>query len=468
LRVLPDKLRFLLKPGAFVPLILIILLLLFAGIFALTQERDDDFIADDFESAEYVFELPDEEQELLTERIPPGPPRWFRSNAGGMALEETPSRLSALRNTYALVVDYVVPAELDERLKSFYRRDYTIEVRILYERGEESRRQWIFRDQTGVTRLNAVFRPLMDEPPDDEFLDDELPDDEPLTEALLAEAVLQEAEALTEETEIAFAVEDISPDDAIPEPDSPSEVSVPTVDDAERMGFIERYNDKAQIIEDRLLFDNGIEMHVVYLYNRNMLIKAETRKKLPDSPPVALYTDSYRYNRSFSLRHVERLYHEGTITEPVRLTFSGRVLEAVSNQNFLSDRLYERSDFLGNFAAGEGFRMLFDTDGRGRIITQTLVDSKDDTVWVIKNTWSGDRIVGILKTEGKDEKRVEYEYDKDGNRIVQRDIHNGVIERLVYAKGEIEVEELFINGVVVLRAHWEDGRKIFEERVRRQ
>jgi hypothetical protein len=446
-----NKLRFLLKPGAFVPLILVILLLLFAAIFALTQETDDNFMADDFESAEYTFEFPDGELEPLPEWIPPGPPRWFRSNAGGMTLEEVSSRLAALRNTYALVIDYTSPAEMDERLKPFYRRDYTIEVRILYEKGEESRRQWLFQDAAGVTRLNAVFM---------------LSPNEQTAEESLQEESLEEEEEITEETEVALADEDVPPDESVPDMDSPSVVSA--ADEGERTGFIELYNDKARIIEDRWLFDNGNETHIVYLYSRNMLIKAQTRKKFPDSPPVALYTDNYRYNRSFSLRHVERLYHAESITEPVRLTFPSRVLESASNQNFLSDKLYVQSDFLMNFVAGEGFRMVYDTDDRGRIITQTLINDQNETVWMIKNTWSGDRIVAILKTEGKDEKRIEFEYDRDGNRMVQRDLHNGVLERMVHVEGNLEIEELFINGVVVLRAHWEDGRKIFEERVRRQ
>jgi hypothetical protein len=468
------------KPGAFVPLILVILLLLFAGIFALTQEKEEDLFSDDFDPAELALDIPDGEQEPPPEWIPPGPPRWFRSNAGGMMLAEVPSRLAALRNTYALVVDYVAPSELDERLASFYHDDYTVEVRILYDQGKESRRQWLLRDKAGVTRLNAVFRPPREESEEQpeersaqtlsqETPDDEQPVEEPLAEELLQEESLPEladAQEITEETEIEIAAADPPPNVPMPDLDSPDEVS--TADEAGRVGFIELYNSKAQIVEDRTLFDNDTETHIVYIYNRNTLVQAETYQKLPDLSPVKWYTDNYRYNRSFSLRQVERLYHEGKIAEPIRLTFPNRVLQAVSNQTFLSDKLYVRSDFLGNFVAGEGFRMKFDTDSKGRIITQTLIDSDNKTVWVIRNTWSGDRIVTILKTEDKDEKRVEYEYDKDGNRMVQRDIHNGVLERMVRAEGEIEIEELFLNGVVVLRAHWEDGRKIFEERVRRQ
>jgi hypothetical protein len=458
--------RLLKKPGAFVPLILVILLLLFAGILAITQETDDESVADNFDSAELALDIPDEEQEPPPEWISPGPPRWFRSNAGGMLLEEVPSRLAALRNDYALVVDYVAPAELDERLVSFYHDEYTVEVRILYDQGKESRKQWLLRDEAGVTRLNAVFRPPKEEP-DEETEQAVEPAEELSAEAALQETVPEEIElAAEEESGDELAAAEPPPDDPMPDLDSPDAIAI--ADDAERVGFIELYNEKAQIIEDRTLFDNDSETHMVYTYNRNMLIKAETYQKRSALPPTKWYTDNYRYNRSYSLRHVERLYHEGAIIEPIRLTFPHRVLQDISNQAFLSDKLYIRSDFLGNFVAGEGFRMQFDTDSRGRIMTQTLINGNNETVWVIRNTWSGDRIVTIRKTEGDNEKRIEFEYDKAGNRMVQRDIHNGVLERLVHAEGEIEVEELFVNGVVVLRAHWEDGRKIFEERVRRQ
>jgi YD repeat-containing protein len=95
-----------------------------------------------------------------------------------------------------------------------------------------------------------------------------------------------------------------------------------------------------------------------------------------------------------------------------------------------------------------------------------MIDDEDNVIWIIENIWVGDRIVRILKTEGSDEWLTEYEYDGAGNRVVQRDIHNGVLERLIHSEGEKETEELYLNGIVVLRAYWENGRKIHEERVR--
>jgi hypothetical protein len=436
------------KPGALVLLIFFLVFLIFAGIFAITQEsadmnarevnirnriaRDESVLDDSlpFDSEEYAGEP-------LPEWIPPGPPRWFRSNAGGMTLEEIPSRLAALRNKYALVIDYLPPYELEPRLLPFFHDDYIIEIRVLYEQGNESRRQWLFRSDSGNVWLNAVFR--------------------------------QESEAAVEETIDALAVFDDDtdkiPDDLLPEEEIPASIAV---DESEyASGFIETFNENGRIVGAYTLFKDGGEILTEYFYNGNVLIKTTTQTKVPDAETVhTVYTDTYRYNRSFSLRHVERLYHGQADVEPVRLLFPSRILEAAANDSFLSEKLTLSSDFLGSQTADEGFRVIFDTDSRGRILSQTMFDANDNEVWSIVNTWSGDRIASIMKIEGDDNKLTEYEYNSNGDRIVQRDIHNGVLERLVYTDGQNETEELFLNGVVVLRAYWENGRKTHEERVR--
>jgi hypothetical protein len=470
------------KPGAFVPLILFGVLLLCAGIFALTQEPPDGppgrsgSVPDDEDAA---FDLPDDEEEY-PEWIPPGPPRWFRSNAGGMTLEETRSRLFALRNRYALVIDYVPPREIETRLLPYYHDSYSVEIRILYEEGAETRRQWLFHDESGITRLNAVFRRIPDILPDEDAAEE-------LVEISVEEAAVDQNDDLSVDdnevsdkaalAEIApaddgadkadLAAEPPPPDDHMPVMDS-SHVSALIGEKTLSMGFIELYNEKAQIIEDRWLFDDDSVIMIMYSYNRGVMLKAETRKMLSGSEFKAVYTDYYRYNRSLSLRNIERVYYEAAISEPVRLTFPGRVLEAASDANFIGDKLSVITDFMGNFLVGEGFRVIYDTDNRGRVLSQTMIDKNNETVWVLKNTWVGDRIVSSLKSEGDDVKLTEYEYNDGGDRVVQRDIHNGVLERVVYTNGANETEELYMNGVLVLRAFWEDGRKISEERVRRR
>ena len=429
------------KISTIIPPALFLLLLLFAGILAITQESDED----DFEAPEPAFDETmldalftdgEEYDGEYSEDIwmPPGPPRWFRSNAGGMALEEVPSRLYAIRNEYALVIDYIAPDELDPFLIPFYAKEFNIEIHVLYEEGRESRRQWLFRDEAGSTRVNAVFRYTDADPADNEDL-----------------------EYVTSEF-----------DDA---EDSDEYVPVPRMDDSRTAaGFVEVYGENSLIAGDYLFPEEGEQIMTEYFYNGSTLIRAETAKKTAGTESSGyekMYTDNYRYNRSSSLRYVERLYHETVINDPVRLLFPYRILDAASSENFLSEKLFPQFDFFGEQMVAEGFRMVYETDSRGRIQKQTLFNNNDEIVWVIVNTWSGDRIASVKKTEGENVWLTEYRHDGKGKRTEQRDTHNGVLERLVLIDGDRETEELYMNGVVILRAFWEDGRKISEERVRR-
>jgi hypothetical protein len=468
---------------AWLPAVLFVLILLFVGILAITQEAEEESVLDELALDDMIAGLAEEnggEGELPPIWEPPGPPRWFRSNAGGMTLEEIPSRLAALRNKYALVIDYIPPEEIEPRLLPYYKDEYIIEIRILYEQGAESRRQWLFRDEAGTARLNAVFIPPAEERPEEQ--PEEQPDKteiEPEETAAeidndidtieeadkIAEAELEETEPAEEElSEVVAEVPDESP----PE-DEPQTASVPERREMPvSLGFIEIFNETSRITEERQFFDDGSETLILYSYNTNILVKAEAREKREGEEYHTAYVDYYRYNRSYSLRHVERQFHEATYRQPVRLTFPGRVLDAASDENFISDKLMIVSDFLGSFSAGEGYRTIYTTDSKGRILTQTMLNDKDEEIWVIVNTWSGDRIVAMEKTEGEDKKVTEYEYDSAGDRIVQRDIHNGALERLVRTNGDNETEELYLDGTLVLKAYWVNGKKVSEERVRRR
>jgi len=119
------------------------------------------------------------------------------------------------------------------------------------------------------------------------------------------------------------------------------------------------------------------------------------------------------------------------------------------------------------FDAGDGFSVRYETDVRGRVLTQTMLDENDEIVWEVRNRWDGDRIAAIYRTADGEERLTEFEFDWEGNRVVQREIRNGVLERIVRTYGTTETEELYMDGVLMLRALWEDGRKISEERVRR-
>jgi YD repeat-containing protein len=491
LRELPRKSSLSLKAPLLLKarLISIVFLLVFSMVavfFAITQETEDEGNRDHGDLVSDLIAMEEEEEAIEPEFIPTGPPRWFRSNAGGMALEEIPSRLGAIRNKYALVVDYIAPDELDPRLSPFYKKDYIIEIRVLYKERVETRRQWLLRDEAGNTKVNAVFRTPEGE---GEVLPDE-PGDE-FAEAVLEETAAPEVfetntgiaeaspngdaapandDSVDEEFEQQDALE-LAAEDAPANEVSPSKKGAPSSSSApkEPGGFIEVFNDKGQIEKDYSLFEDGSELLTEYFYKDNVLIRAETKTKdFEDIEYKKTHTDNYKYNRSYSLRNVERVFHAASNLEPVRLVFPGRVLEAAYEKDFIKEKLTLTSDFLGGNFVDDGYRMVYDTDSRGRVLGQTLFNSKDEVVWKIKNTWVGDRIAAIVKTEGDDERRTEYDYNSAGDRVAQRDIMNGALERQVLINGSKETEELYLNGIIVLRAFWEDGRKISEERIRRR
>ena len=84
----------------------------------------------------------------------------------------------------------------------------------------------------------------------------------------------------------------------------------------------------------------------------------------------------------------------------------------------------------------------------------------------LTNTWSGDRLLSVLWKTKDENTLIEYEYDEEGDRVVERNFNHGVLERIVYIQDDMEIEDIFINGVLMLRAYWENGKKIREERPR--
>jgi hypothetical protein len=440
--------------------------LLCAAIIALTQESGEAGIDPPAGPDLPLGALPDEAADTVPPETAPmreipdwvRPARWFRSNSGGMTLEEIPSRLAALRGEYALVIDFINPEELPEYVLPFYNDSYFIEIRILYRDGAESRRQYIFRDQIGTNRLVAAFYPSQD---GENSSGGEAQADDAADSAAGAAAELDETGAALAENDEAQSANT----------EGPLSARIPR-------GFIEIYDMNRLITGDHQFFEDGEETKTEFFYNRGAVTRSESWRR-SGGDFMRTYTDSFRYNRSQSLRAVERLYHEtqnaesgsgvetGDSGEPVRLAFPSRILDAAKHDDFISDKLAPLSSFFGDTVVQEGYRMIFTTDERGRILTQTLLERADKEVWVVVNTWSGERIASSLKTEGDNELLTEYEYDASGKRILERNSRNVVLERLVRAEGDKrELEELYMNGEVILKAEWEDGRKISEHRVR--
>ena len=429
-----------------VPVIILVLLLI-AGLIAMTQESDsfnpvprtprtvtdndddDQWLSD--EDAEYrdnilnYFEFADDVPEWIT------PARWFRSNTGGMALEEIPSRLAALRNEYALVIDFVSREELPEYLEEYYNNNYYIEIRVLYKNGEETRKQWIFRDNGGTTRLIAAFT----EPENDE-----------------AENIYE----VNDETDFINNLEDTNNNEKI-----------------NRNGFIEIFDRNGYITSEYRFFDNGTINKNEYNYNNGMIISTSSllwEENEEGGEFAQTHIDYYRYNRSSFLRSVERVFYKERQISPsdesIILSFPGNILSAARVDKFISERINPYPEFFGDVAVTKESKILFTTNERGRVLAETFYDENDNIIWVIQNIWQDDRIISVTKTENGIEYLAEYEYDSDGNRILERNLKDGVIERLVRSEGSRDIEYLYLNNVVVMQAVWEDGRKISETRVR--
>jgi hypothetical protein len=356
-----------------------------------------------------------------------GEPRWFISNAAGMTLEPAYSRF-ALRGKYALMVDRVSSSGIPERLREFYDSSYTVEIRVLYEDGEESRRQWLFIDPDERIRLVAVFNAV---PPSGDTGKD------------------------TDE-EAGEGEEENKPD---------------------LSGFIELYNAENRIIEEHQIDSDGADRIVTYFYVNQTLVRAETVTKNPpavdtegseEEAPVPFCTDYYRYSRSSSLRAVERVYHRsGDVgDERVRLPFPHMVLDAARQTDFVRPVLPISSEFFQDILVNAGDRVIYTTDSRGRILTETRQNEAGEVLGELRNTWTGNRLTRVQWISGEDDRVTEYEYNENGDRILERNINKGTLERVIHISGDQEIEELYMDGRVILRAIWENGRKISEERVR--
>ncbi|AEF83149.1 hypothetical protein TREAZ_0011 [Leadbettera azotonutricia ZAS-9] len=356
---------------------------------------------------------------------------WYRSNASGLAIELIPSAFAALRNEYSLEIRK--SPEAPSLLLSYYSDEFSIENRRLYEKGELLKQQWIFRDEKGITRLNA--------------------------------SVAEEGEA--------------------------------------RTGFIELFDKDRFITEEHQFLADGTESIFRFFYSQGTLIRAETWLKKeevqveeagevpPENEPllaegeaspglnaapepaapelVLLTTDYYRYTRSHSLRAIERVYHSDIAEgEKAKIGFPGISPGFSKGVEFVNPGFAYSSEFFNDILITAGTKVSYTTDDRGRILSETRRDEEGELIGEIKNTWTGDRLDSVFWKSGDDERTTQYEYDSEGNRIMEKDYRGETLERTVRSQGNREVEELYMNGSVILRAVWEDGRKISEERVRPQ
>ena len=360
---------------------------------------------------------------------------WYISNAGGMALEKA-MRALALRNTHALSVEPLSRSSLPAVLLSYAAANYRMELRILYKDGEALRRQYLFYGPGNQIRVVAAFNADFFNPPE------------------LTEQDVPEGDLDREAVDLAAASEEKGPD---------------------LVGFIEVYNSQGQLEEERIFEPRSYDRIVQYSYRNGVLISAETQvlgALDEEGIPVVTerYADYYRYSRSHSLRSVERQYSavgedEPNLEESTLLHFPHTIIGIGDSMDFVSNIATMESDFFRRIPMKEGYSIIYATDERGRILTETLLDESGELLARLENHWNGNRLDAVTWKAGDEERRVEYEYDSAGDRLAEWNYVAGELERVVRTEGNREVEELYMNGQAILRTIWEDGRRVSEERL---
>jgi hypothetical protein len=317
---------------------------------------------------------------LILAALPVSAQNWYLSNPSGMVLDRIASKEAAFKLKWSLSTERVLPAVLPGLLKPLHEEAFVIERRVLYKEKKIMRRQWLFLDRRGLTRLNAS-----------------------------------------------------------------------SGEGTNSLSLIEIFSSEGFIV--RTIHPGSEPYETVYSYSGGVLLKTETSRA-----GGLLWTDHYRYTRSSQLRGIERVFGDNT----EYFKFPPPLDAFIGPQS-----PYEYSLILGalrDVFIEEAVKVLYSTDDRGRILTETRYDGEGRVLAEIFHTWSGDRLTQIDWTAGDNNGRVEFEYE-DSERILERNYRNGALERTVTRDGDKETEELFVNGKPVLRAVWEDGRKIMEERL---
>lgn len=422
--------------------IVVIVLILFAGILAVTQEAQPRDImpsnpvneAAPEERTEYFHEIFQSYEKK--EEIPywVKPVRWFISNKGGMAVEEMPSQVTALRNEYALAVYFTAMDELPDYLLPYYNEIFFIEVRMLYEKGKQHRIQWLFRDLNGTVRLVSVIRET----------------DEKETQ----KTAIVSSDEYDDENENDEIIDDIND----------------VLDKKRYTGFIEIYDENALLVTEYRFYNDGRKSRTDYMFNHGLLISITFLQWEEDKEEyIESYADFLRYNRSLFLRSVERVFYSDRqlnfAEEPLRFSFPRRIEEMSDPSHLISEKINSYPEFFGEVTVSANNKIVYTTDERSRVVSQSLYDDTGSIIWVIENTWLNDRIISTSKTEDGITSLAQFEYDSSGDRIIERNFKNGVLERVVTTYGKTDIEELYFNGKMVLRAVWENGRKISETRV---
>lgn len=221
-------------------------------------------------------------------------------------------------------------------------------------------------------------------------------------------------------------------------------------------GFAEYYDESGLLIQEDTFLAESI-LSIQYSYNDGKLLRTET---LQDGG-IPLYSDEYRYARSGSLRSIMRIFHSEELEN--RISYFAP-LGLTQGNNFAAKPIHAiSSDFISDIINAENRNIEYVTDERGRIISEIHKDEEGNIIGELTNTWSGERLATIAWNGENDVRFIEYEYNENGDRIIERNYRTGILERLIRTEEGLDVEELYLRGSLSLRAVWKDGQKISEE-----
>lgn len=257
---------------------------------------------------------------------------------------------------------------------------------------------------------------------------------------------------------------------------------------------IERYDPRHRMVEERILGSDGSGSLIKYEWNGDRLLRASSYGLSPEGiAEEPEWTDSYVYLRDGALRSVTRTPDSTRFVQDTRLAVprsletksadggaaltrfdpSGRVVETVrvdgdGNAEPVVETVAYGED--GKNAGpsishrGEGSATIeTERDVSGHVVRETKVASDGSVVYENLSAWEGDRVKSVSTRTGQTRTRTDYSYDGKGNRILEKNYRNGILERVVRRDGESEVEELYKNGKIVLRAYYEGGKRVREE-----
>ncbi|MDR0411590.1 MAG: hypothetical protein LBH75_06420 [Treponema sp.] len=421
---------------------------------------------------------------------PPAQAVWYISNSAGMAVSPAPSRIVALRSKNCLALAVVDADRLPPALTPYYNPALKIDFRMLFENGKPIREQWVFRDEKGRGAVIAAMVIEQNAAPsvafierynESGFIEEERLFDE--KETLIKYFYKGQTLVRTETRIWEKREKERPPDDAGSES---AEAQAP-VSEAEEGSPDDMGSESAEILASVSEAEESLPDDV-----DSESAEAQTPAPEPEFETVetTVYTDYYRYSISASLRAVERVFQKGRPEfGQFHVVFPPVKLRQEIDTSFVKAAPINRSNFLAE--DGPVSNTLYTTDSRGRVLSETQRGESGSILVETKNTWAGDRISVVeqqffekpkdadaeesaeivedkpeKRGEVVEERRVEYEYNSAGDRVLEKNYNNGVLERTVRKSGDQEIEEIYLDGKVVLRAVWEGNRKIKEERVK--